>query len=453
MESKTYKRSLCWLRRDLRLYDNHALSVACENSEEVVVVFVFDKNILSRLKDSQDRRLTFIYESLKEMNQLLKQVNSRLIVLFGDPAQEIPSLASRLDVETVYVNEDYEGYALRRDKEVAERLSQKNISFFKFKDQVIFSPQEILKSDGKPYQVFTPYKKTWLLKLKPKHYEEFPVNLKKMIVIKAISSEPELKALKAYGFERSEILIPPGQTAGQKLLKSFLPKLKKYDKDRDIPSKHGTSKISVHLRFGTISIREAVRACRTQRNKGAETWLSELIWREFYFMILAQFPHVETKAFKLQYDKILWPGKVEHFKAWCEGKTGFPIVDAGMRQLNQTGFMHNRLRMIVASFLVKDLLLDWQWGEAYFAEKLLDFDLAANNGGWQWCASTGCDAQPYFRIFNPDSQAAKFDPENEFLKQWVPEAFEKSKKYPSPIVDHKVQRNKAIELFKKYQSQ
>ncbi len=443
-----YKTGLCWLRRDLRWTDHTALKMACSQCKDVAVVFVFDSVILDQLDDSEDRRLTVIHRALEELNEALKKWGSRLIVLYGDPQEQIPHIVEKLKVDAVYFNEDYEQYAKKRDRAVKTTLERKGVDFYSFKDQVIFSGTEILKADGTPYQVFTPYMRAWKKKYKKTMADEQKPNLKRLIAPSRLSRIEKLKPLNFYGFQKSEVLFPLGRSGALKLLKVFEGSLKNYNRDRDFPALEGTSKLSVHLRFGTLSIREAVRFCLYKKNKGAEAWLNELIWREFYFMILDQFPFVEKLAFKEQYRTISWPGKSTHFRAWCEGRTGVPIVDAAMRQLNSTGFMHNRLRMVVASFLVKDLLIDWRKGEAYFAKKLLDFDRAANNGGWQWSASTGCDAQPYFRVFNPSSQQKKFDPDGVFLRQWVPEVFEENSNYPEPIINHKVQREKALKLFK-----
>ncbi len=443
---KDFKRSLVWVRRDLRLSDHLALAEAHRRSEEVAIIFVFDTVILEKLKNKADRRVQFIHSSLHEMDESLQKQDSRLIVVHGKPVDEIPRWATTLKAQAVFTNEDYEPYAKVRDKEVGEKLSSFGCQFITSKDQVIFSGQEVLKGDGTPYQVFTPYKRSWLRCFKKEMIKEHVCQGAKYVDKIELPKEILLKQIQDYGFQRCELLIPPGENEGQKLLLAFRSKLKAYDNDRDFPAIRGTSKLSVHFRFGTVSIRQAMRMCLSEKSKGAETWLSELIWREFYFMILDRFPHVATSAFKAQYKDLKWPGKEEHFQNWCEGKTGFPIVDAAMRQLNETGFMHNRLRMIAASFLVKDLLIDWRKGEAYFAEKLLDFDLSANSGGWQWSASTGCDAQPYFRIFNPESQQKKFDPDGVFVRQWVPEVG--TVKYPEPIVDHNTQRSKALTLFK-----
>lgn len=440
------KMNLIWVRRDLRLSDHTAIEEASKRGGECAVVFVFDSQILEKLDDKVDRRLQFIHSSIEEMDQSLRKKGSRLLVLHGDPVVEIPKLAKELNALSVVTSEDYESYAKGRDEKVARALEEINCQFVRVKDHVIFNGHEVLKSDGTPYQVFTPYKKAWLRQFKPEMVRDKTVPKIKWAPESLLGEKHELQSIEKYGFKKCELLVPAGEAEGKKLLQSFRKKLMVYDRDRDFPAVRGTSKLSVHFRFGTVSVREALRFCLSEKGKGPEVWMSELIWREFYFMILDQFPHVETQSFKPQYQSIKWPGLKEHFQKWCDGQTGFPIVDAGMRQLDETGFMHNRLRMIVASFLVKDLLIDWRWGEAYFAKKLLDFDLAANNGGWQWSASTGCDSQPYFRIFNPESQQKNFDPDGSFVKQWIPELG--TKKYPDPIVDHNVQRNKALQLFK-----
>ena len=464
--AKKFKRSLVWMRRDLRLADNTALFEAGKNSDEVVVAFVFDTNILDKLENKSDTRVSFIFESLSEVNEALEKKDSQVVVRHGSPLEEIPKLAKELGVQAVFYNEDYENYAKKRDQKVAISLSEIDVEAHGFKDHVIFSGGEVMKPDGNPYQMFTPYKRTWLSKVKPKDCE-----IKKpkcqFVSTNTLKKHSEKMDIAELGFKTVEQHYPfhkPGRAAGVKMLKQFTNAIKNYDKDRDFPFiEGGTSGLSVHLRFGTLSIRECVSICSNSKSKGVETWLSELIWRDFYSMILDQYPHVEKEAFKKQYNKIKWPKSEKNFKAWCEGKTGFPIVDAGMRQLNETGWMHNRVRMIVASFLVKDLLVDWRKGEAYFAEKLLDFDLASNNGGWQWSASTGCDAQPYFRIFNPSLQSKRFDKDAEYIKEWVPELVNKTAKeihdpenvdlsfnseYPQPIVVHAEQKKKAVSLFK-----
>ncbi|MCB0385084.1 MAG: deoxyribodipyrimidine photo-lyase, partial [Bdellovibrionales bacterium] len=460
-----------WIRRDLRLDDHRALAEACRQSDQVYVGFVFDTNILNRLRDPQDRRVTFIYQALEELNEQLKAKGSGLICLHGDPVQIIPQLSKELGLEAVFYNEDYEPYAKERDKKVRVALGQQGVSCHPSQDHVIFSGGGISKSDGMPYRVFTPYKKAWLKALKGIHLAEEKPNLKRLAQWDhSVAKGWRFLEFKSLGFEWTEPGIEASKRAANRTLQGFKQKIKDYSEQRDYPAVDGTSHLSVYLRFGLVSIRSCVRMAKENPSRGAQTWLSELIWRDFYQMILDQFPHVETKAFLEKYLDIKWPGKPAHFKDWCEGRTGYPLVDAAMRQLNQTGWMHNRLRMVVASFLVKDLLVDWRKGEAYFASKLLDFDLAANNGGWQWCASTGCDAQPYFRIFNPVSQSKKFDPEGEFIRQWVPELagfgardihcpaeapksrwpanFRLGEDYPAPLVDHGSQRYRAIQIFK-----
>jgi len=466
--------SIVWLRRDLRLEDNSALSQACKESKQVLVIFIFDTNILRELKSESDQRITFIYDSIIELNLQLKKLGSQLIVLNGDPVVEVPKIVKILKANSLYFNEDYEPYAKNRDKKIKETLEKNNINCVKLKDHVIFSGDEVCKSDGSPYKVFTPYKNAWLKKIQAADYSLKVFDKKKLIPNQNIFLNSTLPTFKQLGFEKSNILLnsfKPGRKSALASLKKWSNSLHEYHMNRDFPNlDEGTSALSVHLRFGTISIRECVQLAMSQQTQGAIVWLSELIWREFYQMILDQFPHVASGSFKKEYDKINWLGRETHFKAWCEGRTGFPIVDAGIRQLNQTGWMHNRLRMITASFLVKDLLVDWKKGEAYFAEKLLDFDLAANNGGWQWSASTGCDAQPYFRIFNPVLQSQKFDPECHFIKKWVPELksltakeihllslkapdridveFKIGKDYPKPIVLHSKQKALALRMYR-----
>ncbi len=474
MKSAVRDVSLVWLRRDLRLEDNAALSKACAESTKVAVAFVFDSNILGQLKSKLDARVTFIYDSIVELNDQLKKQGSQLIVVYGDPLIEVPKIAKKIGAGAVYFNEDYEPSAKVRDKKVRSALESANLQCHALKDQVIFSGQDISKSDGSPYKMFTPYKNVWLKKLKSSDYLALTVAENRFMTKKVISEISQMPSLKQVGFLRSESLLEspkPGRSAALKALKRWAEGLESYHLTRDFPRLgSGTSGLSVHLRFGTISIRECVRLCMGHRSAGSTIWLSELIWREFYHMILDRFPHVAKGAFKKDYEKIKWQGTDENFNAWCEGRTGFPIVDAGLRQLNQTGWMHNRLRMITASFLVKDLLVDWRKGEAYFAEKLLDFDLAANNGGWQWCASTGCDSQPYFRIFNPVRQSQKFDADCEFIKEWVPELKALSAKeihflsldapsqanpkftvgidYPNPIVEHSRQTVRALTMYR-----
>lgn len=465
--------SAVWLRRDLRLEDNTALSIACAESKKIILIFVFDVNILSRLPLKMDQRVTFIYDSIKDLDRELRAHGSSLVVSIGDPEVEVPALIKKLGANALYFNEDYEPEAKTRDAKVSELLKKSDVKSYKFKDQVIFGGDDILKSDGEPYKMFTPYKNSWIKKLSAKDYQERPCDKKKLLSLSELGFSPEIPSLEVIGFERSKIFLEeaqPGRKHAIKNLNKWESGLDKYHLVRNFPAiQQGTSGLSVYLRFGVISIRECVRLSINNKSLGSQTWLSELIWRDFFQMILEKFPHVVGGAFKKEYDQIKWLGKPSHFKSWCEGRTGYPIIDAGMRQLNQTGWMHNRLRMITASFLVKDLLVDWKMGEAYFAEKLLDFDLAANNGGWQWSASTGCDSQPYFRIFNPVLQSQKFDPDCEFIRKWIPEIealsakeihllsvqppsieaedFKIGKSYPKPIVLHSSQKMAAIRMF------
>ena len=426
------KVSICWLRRDLRLIDNTALYRALEGDYPVLPVFIFDTNILDDLEDKDDARVQFIHDQIVEINKELKTKNSGILVKIGSPKAVWNELLDEFDVQALYANRDYEPYARERDKAIYNLLESKGIKFHSFKDHVIFEKSEVVKDDGSPYVVFTPYSKLWKKTLTPDHYKSLPSAL---YFDNFYTGEiPSVPSLKDIGFKESEINIPD-KTVSDSLLKN-------YGKTRDFPDRKGTSRMSVHLRFGTISIRELVsRALET-----SEVYLNELIWREFYQMILWHFPNVVEHNFKSQYDAVKWRNNEDEFKAWCEGKTGYPIVDAGMRELNNTGHMHNRVRMVVASFLTKHLLIDWRWGEAYFARKLLDYELASNNGGWQWAAGTGTDAQPYFRIFNPESQTKKFDPELKYIKKWVPDFQELS--YPKPIVDHKFARERCLDTFK-----
>ncbi|MCB0341060.1 MAG: deoxyribodipyrimidine photo-lyase [Pseudobdellovibrionaceae bacterium] len=439
------KRSICWIRRDLRLVDHRALHEALSQSEEVVVLFVFDTQILSKLHDKNDRRVTFIHQCLSELNRELEQKGSKLLVAHGDPVEVVPRLSKQLGGVDVYTNRDYQFTAKRRDHEVKERLQAQGSDLHLFKDQVIFEGLEVATETKTAYKVFTAYKNKWLRKLSREDFKEWVVEPGKFVPAKLLDSHIRPWSLKDIGFVSNPPIIPAGRASGLKRLEAFKPNLKHYKETRDFPAlaENSTSRISMDLRFGTLSVRELLRFINRNRSGGAEVWLSELIWRDFYFMIIDQFPHVERGCFKSEYDKIKWVGKDEHFVAWCEGKTGFPIVDAAMREFNATGWMHNRLRMIVASFLVKDLLVDWRKGERYFARYLLDYDKSANNGNWQWAASTGCDAQPYFRIFNPWTQQKKFDPDGEYVRSVLGDITE----YIGPIVDHKVQRNRAIKMF------
>ena len=426
------KISLCWFRRDLRIEDQTALFYALQQEEQVLPLFIFDRHILDALEDKTDARVTFIYQQIASLKAFFEKQGSSMLVKYGHPEQIFQELVQEFEVQTVYTNRDYEPYAQSRDAQVEALLAKKNIPFLTFKDQVIFEPGEILNGSGEFYKVFTPFSRNWLEKFRQTRVQPLPeANWKNLF---PCSPLPFI-TLSEMGFEASSLEIPSTQVEDAIL--------KEYEAQRNFPAVRGTSRLGIHLRFGTLSIRSlALKAASLNA-----TYLNELIWREFYMMILGNAPQVVDRAFKPQYDRIPWRTNEEDFQAWCEGRTGYPIVDAGMRELNATGFMHNRVRMIVASFLTKHLLIDWRWGEAYFAKKLLDFELASNNGGWQWAAGTGTDAQPYFRVFNPDSQTEKFDKDLRYIKKWVPELGTSS--YPQPIVEHKFARNRAIETYKK----
>jgi len=422
--------SIFWFRRDLRLNDNHGLFHALKGPDPVVPIFIFDKNILESLGDPKDRRLTFIHQSVERINRQLVKAGSCLWVHHDTPLGAFQTLCSSLDIAGVFVNHDYEPYAIQRDDQIAAFLRSKKIAFHSFKDQVIFEKREIEKADGTPYTVFTPYSNRWKEKFF-RHKLTFCQSEK--LISNFIKTAPlPFPSLTKIGFQSAQIDTPPPTIDAQLI--------SRYDTTRDFPAKEGTSKLSVHLRFGTVSIRTLVKAAASLN----EQWLNELIWREFFMMILFHFPFVVKENFKSQYNKIRWRNNELEFRKWCKGETGYPIVDAGMRQLNETGFMHNRVRMIVASFLTKHLLIDWRWGEAYFAEKLLDYELSSNNGNWQWAAGTGCDAAPYFRIFNPVEQARKFDPGLDYIRKWI-------KNFGSyrikPMVEHQFARKRAIAAY------
>lgn len=423
-----------WFRRDLRLEDNHGLFRALSNGLPVQCVFIFDRNILDKLSNRDDARVTFIHHQLKAIDLQLRAHGGSLVSFYGSPEEAWGKWTAEFNIDTVFTNHDYEPYARKRDEAIRESLVAAGIHFQTFKDQVIFEKSEVVKDDGLPYTVFTPFKNKLLKKLQPEHLKAFPSE-KSLNNLNKYQHE-EIHSLDSMGFNASSIAFPSSKVEPEIL--------KNYKERRDIPSLPATSRLSVHLRFGTISIRKLAKSALTYNS---ESWMNELIWRDFYHMIIWHFPHSAQRAFKPAYDQIKWRNDETEFKRWCEGNTGYPIVDAGMRELNNTGFMHNRVRMIVASFLVKHLLIDWRWGEAYFAEKLLDFDLAANNGGWQWAAGSGCDAAPYFRVFNPYEQTKKFDSEFKYIRKWVPE-FEDFSKYPQPIVDHKFARERCLRVFK-----
>lgn len=427
------KINVFWHRRDLRSFDNAGLFYALEAGLPVLPVFIFDTTILADLDDQDDARVTFIHDYLTHLHALYQQLGSGLRIFHSTPEQAFAQLLAEYEIEGVYTNRDYEPAAKARDLQIERLLGVKDISFYTFKDQVIFEVGEILTDQGEPYKVFTPYKRRWLERFQRSSLQSFPSDQKLNGLLQYTSSE--VPSLESLGFIRSSIVFPT--TALDTNI------IAKYAADRDFPAKAGTTKIGVHLRFGTVSIRQCVSTARDH----SDIWLSELIWREFYMMILGHFPQVVDWSFKPKYDHIEWIKNEAHFERWCAGNTGYPLVDAGMRELNATGYMHNRVRMVVASFLTKHLLIDWRWGERYFARKLLDFELSSNNGGWQWAAGTGTDAQPYFRVFNPESQTEKFDPELKYIRRWVPEFG--TSRYPQPIVNHKDARVRAIETYKK----
>jgi len=466
-------KSLVWFRRDLRDYDHAALYHALKNSAQVICAFVFDTDILTQLTNKQDRRVEFIWESVQELKTALQQQGSDLLVLHGKAVEEIPKLATRLAVDAVYGNHDYEPEAMVRDQAVAQSLTKAGISFHSFKDQVLFEKDEILTKSGTSFSVFTPYKNACLKTINDFYLKAYPVDRYRHHLAN-VTPQP-MPSLESLGFERTnlkQLKLPTGMSGGSALFEDFHNRMPRYRDARDFPAVKGPSYLSVHLRFGTVSIRHLARTAWQQGGSGAETWLNELLWRDFYFQILHHHPQVaHGKSFKPEFDAIPFPNDKRLFEAWCTGKTGYPLVDAAMRQLNQTGYMHNRLRMVAASFLVKDLLIDWRWGERYFAEHLIDFDLAANNGGWQWAASTGCDAQPWFRIFNPVTQSEKFDADGKFIRKYVPElqgctskeihapwlmpplrqqelGLVIGKDYPTPVVDHAMRREQALALYK-----
>ena len=468
-----YPNSLCWFRRDLRLDDQAALYHALRNSRAVHCVFVFDTDIVDKLADRQDRRVAFIWNSLRVMDERLRELGSGLHVLHGRPQQLIPQLANDLQAQAVFCNHDEEPLAQARDAAVEQALAAAGIDFHHYKDQVIFERSEILTGAGKPYSVFTPYRRAWLKKLDSGHLAAYPTA--QHLAALARASTPALPTLASLGFSHDAAqvrAVPAGEPAAAALFADFSGRMAEYREARNFPAQNGASGLSAHLRFGTISIRRLATQAHQMGGAGAETWLSELIWREFYQMLLCQHPRLACgETFKPQFNAIAFANDPAKYSAWCEARTGFPLIDAALRQLNQTGYMHNRLRMVAASFLVKDLQVDWRWGEAYFAQKLLDFDLASNNGGWQWAASTGCDAQPWFRIFNPVTQSENFDPRGAFIRRFVPELARCPDKwihapwrmppaqqqscgvvigqdYPLPIVDHAIARLKTLALYK-----
>ena len=465
-------RALVWFRRDLRDYDHAALYHALKAADRVYCAFVFDTDILKRLADKADRRVEFIHDSVAELKAALMAAGGDLIVMHGAARHELPRLAQSLAVDAVYSNRDYEPDAVARDAQVAGALHLHGIDFLQFKDQVIFEQDEILTGAGRPFAVFTPYKNAWLRKVDDFFLKPYPVD--RYLSSLARYGDNVMPSLEELGFVRSnlhELGIRAGMGGGLWLFEDFLGRINRYREARDFPTIKGPSYLSVHLRFGTVSIRHLARSAYRIEGSGAETWLSELIWRDFYFQVLHHHPQVAAgHAFLAKYENLRFANDEQLFRAWCEARTGYPLIDAAMRQLNQTGYMHNRLRMVAASFLVKDLLIDWRRGEQYFAEKLIDFDLAANNGGWQWAASTGCDAQPWFRIFNPVTQSQKFDAQGQFIRRYVPElaacpdreihapwlipaerqqvlGIDIGRDYPLPVVDHAMRRQQALEMY------
>lgn len=425
------KVTLFWFRRDLRLEDNAGLYHALKKEQNVLPLFIFDTDILEKLEQKADKRVDLIHQVILRMAEQLKEMGTSLLVMSGRPADVFRELVETYEINAVYTNKDYEPAAISRDLLVKEFLNDLSIPFFAFKDQVIFEATEVVKDDGTPYSVFTPYSRKWKAKCNAFYCKSYPVERYYANFVK--TRQTRIPSLAEIGFSPTGFVYRP-PAVDRDIIRH-------YAQQRDFPAIHGTSRLSVHLRFGTISIRKLVQIARNT----SETWLNELIWRDFYMAILVHYPHCAVAAFKPQYNRISWRNNAAEFRAWCEGRTGYPIVDAGMRELNHTGFMHNRVRMIVASFLTKHLLINWQWGEAYFAEKLLDFDLSANNGGWQWAAGSGCDAAPYFRVFNPYEQTKKFDPDFKYIRKWVPE-FEEFN-YPQPIVEHKFARERALAVY------
>lgn len=425
------KLNLFWFRRDLRLIDNHGLYEALKSELPVLPIFIFDTEILNQLENKEDKRVDFIFQALEKLNEYLEKQGKSIQIFYGKPLEIYENLTQKYEIGNVFCNEDYEPYAIKRDQDIKDFLASKNINFYQFKDQVIFQKDEIVKADGKPYTVYTPYSRQWLLKFNDQNLEFFASEKK---LDNLLNIEKQNITLENIGFKKNNYLFENP--------KINLEILEKYQETRDFPTLE-TSQISVHLRFGTFSIRKLVKIANELKDK---TYLKELIWREFFMQILWHFPKVIHHSFKEKYDNIAWENNEELFQKWCEGTTGYPIVDAGMRELNETGLMHNRVRMVCASFLTKHLITDWRIGEAYFAEKLMDYDLSANNGNWQWSAGSGCDAAPYFRVFNPEEQQKKFDPKFIYIKKWVKEFGTSA--YPKPIIEHKFARERALKRYK-----
>lgn len=424
------KVSIFWFRRDLRLDDNTGLNHALNSGFPVLPIFIFDEDILNKLDDKADRRVDYIHQALQNINKKLKNHQSKLTTFLGKPSDIFQKLHAEYDIQSVYCNRDYEPQAINRDREIYDFFKTNDIPFKAYKDQVIFDKSYITKPDGSPYTVYTPYSKKWKLQFQTNEIKSIAVNNQNYFK----QDFKELLSLDTIGFHKTDFFFE------EPVLDFSI--IKEYDKYRDFPALQRTTQLGTALRFGTISIRK----CAVFAAKHNQTWLNELIWREFFMQILYHFPNVTNESFKPAYDTIIWRNNEQEFERWCTGTTGYPIVDAGMRQLNKTGYMHNRVRMITASFLCKHLLIDWRWGEAYFAQKLNDYDLAANNGNWQWAAGSGCDAAPYFRVFNPQLQTEKFDKDEEYIKKWIPEYGTDA--YPEPIVEHSIARERVLSAYK-----
>ena len=425
--------NIFWFRRDLRTDDNHGLFQALNAGLPVVPLFIFDPTILAQFPDPSDPRLTFIHNNLKALDAEFRKHNSSLQVYFSTPEVVFGQLTSKYTVHSVYCNMDYEPAAIARDQNVMRLLQEKGIDFYSYKDQVIFHQDEVTKANGNPYTVYTPYSKKWKEKLETDPILFFESE-RLLFMLKHFQSDyfPEMPEI---GYQPQNVQFS-GKTLDNSLIEN-------YSRTRDFPAANGTSRLGIHLRYGTISIRKVTQFAKIH----SEVFLNELIWRNFYMDILWHFPHVAERSFKSAYNSIAWRNNEHEFDRWCAGQTGYPLVDAGMRELNETGYMHNRVRMVVASFLTKHLLIDWRWGETYFASKLLDYELSSNNGGWQWASGSGCDAAPYFRVFSPELQAKKFDAKLEYIRKWVPEYGTAA--YPGPMVDHAFARNRAIETYRK----
>ena len=423
--------SVFWFRRDLRLDDNLGLNAALSSGLKVIPIFIFDTEIINKL-EKNDLRIKMIHAALVKLNDAMLGNRCNVGMYLGNPKAVFESLLKKYKIKSVYANHDYEPYATERDKSIKSFLEKKNVTYKSFKDQVIFEKDEVVKDDGNPYKVYTPYSRKWIETLNARGFETCKSETK---LNSLASLELPYLTLKEIGFDEKEFDIP--------LFNIDSKTIEKYEETRNFPYLNSTSRIGAHLRFGFVSIRKLVEKAHKKSNK---TYLKELIWREFFMQILWHFPYTQEKSFKPKYDRIIWLNNDEEFKKWCEGNTGYPLVDAGMRELNQTGFMHNRVRMLVGSFLCKHLLIDWRWGEKYFAKKLLDYEMSSNVGNWQWVAGCGVDASPYFRIFNPKEQIKKFDKDFKYIKKWVPEF--QSSLYPKEIIDHKFARNRCLETFK-----